>query len=93
MGLLYSFVELREAVVDDALIVQQVEMPKAGLWNHGLELMNNRLSLIIEKVKVVIIEMILYSDELHKIKFSDYLSKKSGYYYTYLAISYQEYKA
>jgi AraC-like DNA-binding protein len=40
----------------------------------------------------VIIEMIHYSDELPKVNFSDYLSEKLNYDYTYLANIFSEVK-
>jgi AraC-like DNA-binding protein len=45
---------------------------------------------LIEKIKNVIIEMVHYSDEMIKINFSEYLSKKLNHNYTYLANLFSE---
>ncbi len=57
--------------------------------------MNNRAksnSLLIEKIKNVIIEMNHYSDDLPKMKHSDYISRKLNHNYTYLANIFSEAK-
>src|SRR5690606_30869978 len=58
----------------------------------GLELLDDNRKIIIEKIKAVIIEMIHYSDELPKVNYSDYISEKLGYDYTYLANTFSEVK-
>jgi AraC-like DNA-binding protein len=58
---------------------------KTELLKSGLELMDDKKAILIERIRSAIIEMIHYSDELPRIKFSDYLSKKLNYDYTYLA--------
>ena len=47
-------------------------------------------SVLIEKIKDVVIEMVHYEDELPKVNFSDYLTEKLGYNYTYLANLFSE---
>ncbi len=56
----------------------------------GLELMDDKKSMLIEKIKNVIIESIHYSDEQLQINFSNYLSEKLNYDYTYLANLFSE---
>jgi AraC-like DNA-binding protein len=46
--------------------------------------------MLIEKIKNIIIEMIHYSEEIPKVKFSDYLSQKLDYDYTYLSNLFSE---
>jgi AraC-like DNA-binding protein len=46
--------------------------------------------MLIEKIKNVIIEMIHHRDELPKINFSNYLSEKLDYDYTYLSNLFSE---
>jgi AraC-like DNA-binding protein len=60
------------------------------LHQTGLELMNDKKALLIEKIKKIIIEMVHYVDELPKTNFSDYLSEKLNYDYTYLANLFSE---
>jgi AraC-like DNA-binding protein len=61
-----------------------------ALHNAGLELMDDKRAVLIEKIKNVIVEMVHYSDELPRVNFSDYLSEKLSYDYTYLANLFSE---
>lgn len=70
----------------------QREKLKINLLKSGLELLDDRKSILIEKIKIVITEMIHYSDELPKVNYSDYISEKIGYDYTYLSNIFSEVK-
>src|SRR6185295_9792926 len=58
--------------------------------HSGLELMDDKRAVLIEKIKGVIIEMVHYSDELPKMNFSNFLSEKLNHDYTYLANLFSE---
>lgn len=58
---------------------------RQSLSKSGLELIDDKQAILIEKIKTIIIEMIHYSEELENVNFSDYLSEQLGYNYTYLA--------
>jgi AraC-like DNA-binding protein len=60
------------------------------LLRSGLELMDDKKAVLIEKIKNAIIEMVHYKDELLKVNFSDFLSEKLNYDYTYLANLFSE---
>lgn len=90
MGLLHAVVDLGVVEVFDPLTDLQREELKANLLKSGLELLDDKKSVLIEKIKAVIIEMIHYTDELPKINYSDYISEKLGYDYTYLANIFSE---
>ncbi|MGM0580867.1 MAG: helix-turn-helix domain-containing protein [Bacteroidota bacterium] len=70
----------------------QREQLKINLQKSGLELMGDKKSILIEKIKNVIIEMIHYCDELPKENYSSYISNKLDYDYTYLANIFSEVK-
>ena len=57
-----------------------------------MELLEDKKSILIEKIKNVIIEIIHYSDELPTENYSEYISKKLGYDYTYLSNIFSEVK-
>lgn len=61
-----------------------------GLHTSGLELIDDKKVILIERIKTTIIQMIHYSDEMVKINFSDYLSEKLKHNYTYLANLFSE---
>ena len=58
----------------------------------GLELLDDKRSILVEKIKNVITEMIHYNDEQPKVNYSDFISAKLGYDYTYLANVFSEVK-
>jgi len=70
----------------------QHDLLKTNLLKSGLELLDDKRSILIEKIKGLIIEMIHYSDELPKVNYSDYISEKLGYDYTYLSNIFSEVK-
>jgi len=90
LGLDYGVVDLGEVDVKDDITLQQYESLKMGLLKSGLELMDDRKAMLIEKIKNVIVEMVHYTDELPKTKNSDYISNKLKHDYTYLANLFSE---
>jgi AraC-like DNA-binding protein len=92
LGLHYGVVELGEVHVTDPISDEQRNELKHALLRSGLELMDDKKAILVEKIKNVIVEMIHYEDELPKTNFSDYLSEKLNYNYTYLANLFSETK-
>ena len=90
LGLHYILVDLGEVEVKENVTAQQREQLKTALLKSGLELMEDKRAVLIEKIKAVIIEMVHYSDEQPKVNFSDYLAEKLHYDYTYLANLFSE---
>ena len=90
MGLHYSKVELGEVnVMEDITEEQRIQL-KTELLKSGLELMDNQKSILIEKIKNIIIETVHCNEELPKINFSEYLGEKLKHEYTYLANLFSE---
>ncbi len=92
LGLHFANVELGEVEILEELTPLQREQLKMALVKSGLELMEDKKAILIEKIQNVIIEMVHYSDELPKVNFSDYLSSKLNHDYTYLANIFSETK-
>ncbi len=92
LGLKYVLVDLGVVEILEDISDLQREQFKVNLLKSGLELMDDKKSILIEKIKNVIIEMIHYADELPQENFSDYISKQLGYDYTYLANTFSEVK-
>jgi AraC-like DNA-binding protein len=90
LGLHFIVVDLGEVEVMEDISGEQREQLKIALLNSGLELMDDKRSVLIEKVKNAIIEMVHHSDEIIKINFSEYLSEKLNHDYTYLANLFSE---
>jgi hypothetical protein len=88
----YSAVDLGFIEIDQKLSESVLEKFKAKLLKSGLEILDDKRSILIEKIKNVVIEMVHYADEFPKVNFSTYLSEKLGYDYTYLSNLFTEVK-
>ncbi|TVR79512.1 MAG: AraC family transcriptional regulator [Saprospirales bacterium] len=89
-GLSYSHIELGEVEIRETLTPEMRSKLEVVLLRSGLELMDDKKAMLIEKIKTVVIEIIHYSDELPHVNFSHYLSNKLGYNYNYLANLFSE---
>ncbi len=92
LGLQYIILDLGMVEILEDITLKQREQLKVNLLRSGLELLDDKKSILIEKIKNVIIEMIHYNDELPKVNYSDYISEKLHYDYTYLANTFSEVK-
>ena len=92
LGLHFIVVDLGEIDIMETLTLEQHDELKAGLLNSGLELMDDKRAVLIEKIKNVITEMTHYSDEVPKMNYSDFISEKLDYDYTYLSNLFSEIK-
>jgi len=90
MNIPFVKVELGEVELMGEISPQQREQLALALLTSGLELMEDKRAMLIEKIKNVVVEMVHYSDELPKTKFSVYLSEKLDYDYTYLSNLFSE---
>ncbi len=92
LGLKYTVVDLGTIEMPEGITPQLHNQLKNNLLMWGLELLDDKKAILIEKIKNVIIEMIHYSDELPEINYSGYISEKLQYDYTYLANTFSEVK-
>jgi AraC-like DNA-binding protein len=90
LGLHFIVVDLGVVDVMEDISGEQREQIRIALRRSGLELMDDKKAVIIEKIKTAIIEMIHYKDDLIKVNFSDFISEKLNYDYTYLANLFSE---
>lgn len=90
LGLHYIVVELGEAEIREDISIEQHDQFKVALLKSGLELLDDKKSVLIQKIKNVIVELIHYSEEPLAINFSDHLSQKLNHNYTYLANLFSE---
>ena len=88
----YNSVELGFIELNEKLSEVVLEKFRTKLLKSGLEVLDDKRSILIEKIKNVIIEMVHYSDEFPKVNFSNYLSEKLHYDYTYLSNLFTEVK-
>ncbi|MDP4284574.1 MAG: AraC family transcriptional regulator [Bacteroidota bacterium] len=90
LGLHFIVVDLGEVEIMENITAEQRAELKTSLFESGLELMDDKRAILIEKIKNVIVEMIHHSDEMIKVNLSDYLSEKLNHDYTYLANLFSE---
>jgi AraC-like DNA-binding protein len=92
LGLHYNDVRIGEADIIENILPEQLEQLDTALRKSGLLLMDNKKSILVEKIKSAIIELVHYSEEQIRVNLSDYLSEKLNYNYTYLANLFSEIK-
>jgi len=90
LNLHYTSVRLGEIDTPESLTMLEFANLHKGLYKAGLELMDNTRSILIEKMRNIIIEMIHYSGEMPGTNFSEFISKKLNQNYTYLANLFKE---
>jgi AraC-like DNA-binding protein len=86
----FIFVDLGEVEIMEDISEEKLRQLKIALLATGLELMDDKRAILIEKIKNIIIEMVHHNNEEIKTNFSDFLSEKLNYDYTYLANLFSE---
>ena len=90
LGLHYTNVNLGEVDVMEDITMEQYHQLKSALQKLGLELMDDKKAILIERIKNIILEMIHYAEEPHPKSISDFLSEKLNFDYNYLANLFSE---
>jgi AraC-like DNA-binding protein len=92
LGLHFVVVDLGEVEVMEDLSEDGLKELGNALQQSGLELMDDKKAILIEKVIHVITQMIHNSDEQIKVNYSDHLSETLRYDYGYLSTLFSEIK-
>lgn len=87
-----AYVDLGVFETPETLSRDQLQQLSEMLLEVGLELMDDTKSILVEKVKNIITEMIQYADDRPKVNYSDYIGEKLGYDYNYLSNIFSEVK-
>lgn len=90
LGLHFVMVDLGEVEIMEDISPEQRTQLKTALHISGLELMDDKKAILIEKIRNAVIEMVHHSDGESNENFSDYLSRKLEHNYTYLANLFSE---
>ena len=90
LGLHFMVVDLGEVEIMENISPEMREQVKNALFENGFELMDDKRSMLIEKIKNTIVDMVHNSDGVIKTNFSTYLSEKMNHDYTYLANLFSE---
>ena len=92
LGMNTTVVDLGMVEIMEEISNEDRETLRINLLRSGLELLEDKKSILIEQIKGVIVEMIHYSDETPKVNYSEYISEKLNYDYTYLSNVFSEVK-
>ncbi|MGE0638583.1 MAG: helix-turn-helix domain-containing protein [Bacteroidia bacterium] len=88
----HGIVELGEVDIKEAITDEQRAQLSKVLAKSGFELMDDPKSILIEKIKNLIIDSIHYSEEPITVNYSVYLSENLDKDYTYMANIFSEAK-
>jgi AraC-like DNA-binding protein len=92
MQIPYLTVNIGEANLPAQLKDDQKEKLNLALKKMGLELLDDKKSILVERIKHSIIELVHYTEDQIKVNLSDHLRERLGYDYTYLANLFSEVK-
>jgi AraC-like DNA-binding protein len=92
LGLHYLMVDLGVAEIMEDITSEQREILRKNLSKSGLDLLEDRKAILIERIKNVIIEMVHHGEEMPKINYSTYIEDKIKMDYTYLSNIFSEVK-
>jgi len=92
LGLHFDVLELGEVDVLEDLTYDQRRQLNNGLYKFGLEIIDDKRTILTEKIVNVITKMIHHTDTFPQLNYSDFLSEKLGYDYTYMSNVFSEVK-
>lgn len=90
LGIDFMVVDLGVIETFENISTTQLEILRETLKSAGLELLDDKRVILIESIKKELLEFIQYESEDPKLKYSDFISEKFGYEYTYLAKLFSE---
>ncbi len=90
LGLHYVALELGQVEFKENITEDQRSALKIALFKNGFELMDDLKAILIEKVKLLVIEMIQDTDKHPTVNYSEHISKQLDYDYTYLSNLFSE---
>jgi len=90
LGFQCRSVKIGSANIIGTVTLEDLLQIKIALLKSGLELVDNKRGVLVDKIKSAVVQMIQDSAEQAKSKFSDYLVSKLDYDYTYLANVFSE---
>ena len=90
LGIRFGIIELGSVELPVSVSRGILDELKKNLMISGLELLEDKKSILIEKIKNVIIYMVHHADELPILNYSEHISKELQYDYTYLANIFSE---
>ncbi|MES2797909.1 MAG: AraC family transcriptional regulator [Bacteroidota bacterium] len=81
----FTTIGFGEVEVKEELSNEKLEELKVALVDYGIEIVESNKSIIVQKIKDAIIEMVYLEDKLPTSKISNYLAEKIGFSYGYIS--------
>jgi len=92
LGILYKTIDLGLVKTHSPMTQSTKDQLHKALLKSGLEILNDKRSIFVEKIKTAIVELIHTTGYIPNVNYSDYLSELLGYDYTHLANTFSEVK-
>lgn len=92
MGLTYQSVKSGEVEITGEITQDQQTRLNAVLEKSGLGILDDKKSVLVEKIQNIVIELVHYTENQIKINLSDYLKERLNYDSAYLARLFAEVK-
>lgn len=92
LGIQYTSVNIGEVEIIGEVAPILLQQLSTNLNQSGLALIDNKKSILVEKIKNTIVQLVHFTDEELQVNLSDYLSEMLDYNYTYLANVFSEEK-
>ena len=90
LGLDYTNIDLGVIEINGGITEEVKQQLSLNLAVSGLELLEDKKSILVDKIKNIIVVMVHFSEEVPKVNYSDYISEMLGYDYTYLSTLFSE---
>ena len=81
----YEITGFGEVDIKEAISSKKLEQLTIGLNNYGSEIVESHKSILIQKIKDAIVEMVYMEEKLPSSKTSFYLAQKTGHSYNYIS--------
>jgi AraC-like DNA-binding protein len=86
----YSLINFWEVEVKEDLSGSKLNELSSGLNSYGIEIVESHKSILVQKIKDAIIEMVFMEDKLPTLKTSSYLADKVKHRYGYISNLFSE---
>ncbi|MDP3474307.1 MAG: AraC family transcriptional regulator, partial [Algoriphagus sp.] len=90
IGIPYLSVNLGFVETESSIPCNQMEELKESLKRVGLEILEDKKNILIDKIKLAINELIQSGEDATRVNYSDFISEKLDYDYTYLSNIFSE---
>lgn len=90
LDLTYTLLGVTEVEIRETLSPEKLELLNIALNNYGIEIVESPKSILVQKIKDAIIEMVYVEEKLPSSTISAYLANKLNHSYGYLANLFSE---